>query len=114
MVNKPGALHRRSIRMAGYDYSSPGAYFITLVTFQRACLFGQVLNGELAYSQAGHIIAEYWKAIPDHFPHVELGAFMVMPNHVHGVIIINDAPCRGDVSSPIINNTGGETPPLVS
>lgn len=112
MMHSSVILHRRSTRLAGYDYSSPGAYFITLVTYQRACLFGQVWDGELKCSRAGYIIAEYWQAIPDHFPYVELGALVVMPNHMHGILIINDEPCRGDVSSPDINNTGGGTPPL--
>ena len=80
---------RRSIRLADYDYSQPGAYFITLVTYQRERLFGNIANGEMRFSSMGQIAEEHWRLIPEHFPHVELGAYVVMPNHVHGIIIIN-------------------------
>ena len=82
--------HRRSIRLPNYDYSQPGAYFITIVTFQRDCLFGEIVNGELRLSVMGQIAEEHWRLIPEHFPHAELGAYVVMPNHVHGIIIIHE------------------------
>lgn len=107
--------YRRSIRLAGYDYSSPGGYFITLVAHQRACLFGQMRGSAMVRSPEGDIIAEFWQAIPVHFPNIELGAFVVMPNHVHGIIIIHEFPrsssSRGDVSSPENHPTGGVTVP---
>ena len=81
--------HRKSIRLKGYDYTSAGAYFITIVTYQRECLFGDIQNGEMTLSAMGQIADENWRAIPEHFPQVELGAFVVMPNHAHGVIIIH-------------------------
>ncbi len=90
MKYDPQKRHRKSIRLKGYDYSGPGAYFITMVTFQRECLFGEIVNGEMQLSPMGKIADEHWRAIPEHFPHVELGAYVVMPNHVHGIIIIRE------------------------
>ncbi len=94
MQNKPKfdpqKHHRRSIRLPGYDYSQAGAYYITIVTYQRDCLFGKIENEEMILSDLGKIADECWRAIPDHFPLVELGAYVVMPNHVHGIIVITD------------------------
>lgn len=85
----PQIHHRRSIRLQGYDYTQPGAYFVTVITRQRTCLFGEVVNGEMKLSDLGQIADECWRAIPDHFPFVELGVHVVMPNHVHGIIMID-------------------------
>lgn len=87
-------LHRRSIRLKGYDYSQAGAYFVTLVTYQRDCLFGEIRDGKMALNDLGSIADEGWRAIPEHFPFVELGAHLIMPNHVHGIIIITDGGMR--------------------
>ena len=81
---------RNSLRLPGYDYSQPGAYFVTIVTHQRECLFGEVVDGEMQLNEYGMIAKERWLAIPRHFPNVELGAFVIMPNHGHGIIIITD------------------------
>lgn len=80
--------HRRSIRLKGYDYTQAGAYFVTICTKDRACLFGDVADGVMRLDQMGHIVRQCWLAIPDHFPHVLLDEFVVMPNHVHGIIVI--------------------------
>jgi REP element-mobilizing transposase RayT len=84
----PERHHRRSIRLKGYDYSQPGAYFITICTQDRACLFGEVVDGEIRLNEYGHIAWRCWAEIPLHFPHAELDAFVVMPNHVHGIVIL--------------------------
>lgn len=86
----PKKHHRRSIRLKGYDYTSPGAYFITVVTYQRECLFGEIVNGEMVLNDYGRVADEFWRAIPEHFHNVELGAFVIMPNHIHGIIVITD------------------------
>ncbi|MBN2117756.1 MAG: hypothetical protein JW730_14365 [Anaerolineales bacterium] len=97
----PEKHHRRSIRLKKYDYSQPGGYFITIVTYQRDCLFGEIIGSEMQLNDFGCIVDECWRAIPDHFPNVELGAYVVMPNHVHGIIVIhagmapNSAPSVG-------------------
>ena len=85
----PQKHHRRSIRLKGYDYASAGAYFVTIVTWHREMLFGEVVNGELKLNKRGKIAEECWRSIPKHSQHVELGAYVIMPNHVHGIIIIN-------------------------
>ncbi len=86
--------NRRSIRLKGYDYSQAGAYCVTIVTRDRACLFGQVVDGEMRLNELGGIAAWTWCDLPNHVPNVELDAFVVMPNHVHGIIAITDAPKR--------------------
>jgi len=86
----PQKHHRKSIRLSGYDYSQAGAYFVTIVAYQRECLFGEIIDGEMNLNDFGKIADECWRSIPDHFPFVELGAHIIMPNHMHGVIVIHD------------------------
>ena len=81
---------RRSIRLKGYDYSQPGAYFVTICTHERRCLFGDVVDGEMRLNELGKIARQCWLAIPEHFPHARLDEFVIMPNHVHGIIWIVD------------------------
>lgn len=82
---------RHSIRRPGYDYSQPGAYFITLVTYQRQALLGEIMNGVMILNLLGQIAAEEWFKTSPLRPYVELSAdeFVVMPNHVHGILHIN-------------------------
>ncbi|MBL8098719.1 MAG: hypothetical protein JNK81_06030 [Anaerolineales bacterium] len=82
--------HRRSIRLKEYDYSQPGGYFITIVTYQRDLLFGEIVKEEMKLNNYGRIVDECWREIPKHFQNVELGTYVVMPNHIHGIIVIND------------------------
>ncbi len=86
----PNKHHRKSIRLQGYDYSQTGAYFVTIVTYQRDCLFGKIENEIMVLNDFGKIADECWRNIPEHFQNVELGAHVIMPNHVHGVIVICD------------------------
>jgi putative transposase len=88
--------HRRSIRLKEYDYTSPGWYYITICTHQQTCLFGDINNGRIVLSSIGKIAWEYWLQIPNHFKFVELDEFVIMPNHLHGIVIINDHPGNGD------------------
>ncbi len=81
-------LQRRSPRLQGYDYTQGGAYFVTICTHGRVCLFGAVIDGAMVLSRAGVIAYERWLALPDHHAGVELDAFVVMPNHVHGIILL--------------------------
>jgi len=80
--------NRRSIRLLGYDYSQAGAYFITVCTQGRACLFGDVADGEMQLNDAARMVEQCWHDIPIHFPHVELDEFVIMPNHVHGILMV--------------------------
>ncbi|BAY35060.1 hypothetical protein NIES2107_69710 (plasmid) [Nostoc carneum NIES-2107] len=92
MPYDPQKHHRRSIRLKGYNYTQPGAYFITICTKARQCLFGNVVNGEMQLNSLGHIVFNCWQTIPEHFHHIELDAFVVMPNHLHGILIITENP----------------------
>ncbi len=80
--------HRQSIRLPDYDYSQPGAYFITIVTRGRECLFGEISGGKMHLSDAGWIVWDVWNSLPARYPQITIGTAMVMPNHFHGVIII--------------------------
>ena len=82
--------HRRSIRLNGYDYSQAGAYFVTICTEARECLFGEIVDAEMRLNEHGRIVCECWDVIPQRFPNVELDEFVVMPNHVHAIIVITD------------------------
>ncbi|HOK59079.1 MAG TPA: hypothetical protein PKZ07_19890 [Sedimentisphaerales bacterium] len=80
--------HRHSIRLKGYDYSLSGAYFVTICMYDRACLFGAVVDGDMRLNDAGRVVYDVWNDLPNHYGYVELDAFVVMPNHVHGIIVI--------------------------
>jgi REP element-mobilizing transposase RayT len=90
MTYDPSRHHRRSIRLKGYDYSRPGAYFITIVAQDRACLFGKVVDGVMHLSEVGQIVAESWQWLAAQYDYVTLDAWVVMPNHIHGIIVITD------------------------
>jgi len=90
MTYDPQRHHRRSIRLKGYDYTQPGAYFITICTRGRECLFGEIIDGEMHLNEAGQIVVQTWQDLPNHISNVQLDAFVVMPNHVHGIIIITE------------------------
>lgn len=89
--------HRRSIRLSGYDYTRVGAYFITILTHLRErslCGISQSAGGDacVTLTLAGKIAQTCWDSIPVHFPHVSLGAFQIMPDHLHGIVIIDRPP----------------------
>jgi putative transposase len=82
--------NRQSIRLSDYDYTQPGAYFITICTHQRKPLLGFISDGKMFLTPNGKIVQSCWSEIKEHFPHIELSVFMVMPNHIHGVILIHE------------------------
>lgn len=82
-----------SDRYRGYDYSSPGKYFITIYTKNKIRYFGKIENRKMILSELGIIAEKFWREIPDHFPNIKLDEFIIMPNHIHGILIINrDSP----------------------
>jgi putative transposase len=85
---------RRSLRLAGFDYSQPGAYFVTICTGNRRCTLGEIRDCEMRLNHAGQVIAACWDEIPLHFPNAELDAFVVMPNHVHGILVLTEPRAR--------------------
>jgi putative transposase len=93
MNYNPEIHHRRSIRLHNYDYASAGAYFVTICTQNRECLFGEIDAREMRLNNAGSIIEKGWMEAIGKFKGIELDEFVVMPNHFHGVIVIIGAPC---------------------
>ena len=89
----PDKHHRRSIRLAGYDYSQMGAYFVTVCAHDRRCLFGVVEDGAMRLNGLGEIVADEWAKTAEMRRRISVDAFVVMPNHLHGILVIND--CRG-------------------
>lgn len=88
--------HRRSIRLQGYDYSQGGAYFVTIDTQGHLPLFGDLLGGIMRPNPAGRLVCEEWDALPERFPGVELDAFVLMPDHLHGILVLDAKPARAD------------------
>lgn len=80
--------HRQSVRLPGHDYTLPGVYFITIVTLQRECVFGEVLIGEMHPSTIGLLALGEWERLPRRFPCLELDKFTIMPNHIHGILVV--------------------------
>ena len=80
---------RRSLRLKGYDYTQVGAYFVTIATQQRLCLFGEIVDKEMRLNEAGKMVCRVWETLPQRFSAIEMGMFVVMPNHLHGIIVIN-------------------------
>ncbi len=117
----PDRHHRRSVRLRGWDYARPGAYFVTVCTTQRQHLFGEVVAGEMRLNALGRLVDSVWRRLVQHMPHVDLDAFQVMPNHVHAILRILAAvtpECVGDAqpsppSRPGVGPTSGELGAMV-
>lgn len=84
----PKKHHRRSIRVKGYDYSRAGAYFITICMHNHEPLFGRIVNANMELSIYGRIVFTRWRNLPRYYSYIELSAFTVMPNHIHGIVMI--------------------------
>ena len=95
----PKKHHRKSIRLQGYDYSREGAYYVTIVTYHRDCLFGEIVNGEMFLNEFGKIADECWRAIPNQFPFVELGAHVIISIYAHGIIAIHTDELSSNVGA---------------
>ena len=92
----PAKQRRRAIRLRDYDYTTPGSYFVTITAVDRTCLFGDITDGEMRLNDAGRIVQTVWRELPSHYPHVPPDAYIVMPNHIHGIIVLSD---RNDVGA---------------
>lgn len=79
----------KSIRLQNWDYSSEGFYFITICTYKRMPYFGEIINGKMKLSEIGVVVQKYWHEIPMHYKNILLDEFTIMPNHIHGVLIVN-------------------------
>lgn len=92
----------KSTRLPHWDYGNNGIYFITICTQNRQHFFGEIIDGEMQLNEIGGMVDQYWNEIPQHFPFVELGEFVVMPNHTHGVLIIDR---MGDDDDALVETT---------
>jgi len=95
--NNPSTGMRRSVRIQGRPYNAPGAYYVTICTYQRTLTLGEVArtpNGDatIHLTYVGEIVDGCWRAIPAHWPHAQLDAFVIMPNHLHGIIVLHPSP----------------------
>jgi len=89
--------HRCSIRLKNYNYSDAGGYFVTICTKDNGRILGEIVDKKIQLNQFGEIVQECWHDLPNHYPHIKLDAFIIMPNHVHGVIIIAPEPVVGAI-----------------
>jgi REP element-mobilizing transposase RayT len=106
----PDIHHRRSVRLKDYDYSQAGAYFITICTKNRECLFGSIVNGEMLLSEWGMIVKNEWLRTSIIRPNIVVDEFVLMPNHLHGILVIVDTDCRGTLQrAPTVEQFGKPT-----
>ncbi|MBS3780838.1 MAG: transposase [Desulfovermiculus sp.] len=106
MPYDPHTHRRRSIRLPNYDYSQPGAYFITICVQNHVCLFGKIINtqngAELELNAQGRMVNAVWNEIPERYPGLDLDEYIIMPNHFHAVVIFNACDQGSKYSLPDI------------
>ncbi len=113
----PERHRRRTMRWEGYDYALAGAYVVTIVTRERRHLVGAIRDDAMIPNAAGRVVQDTWLALPERFPTITLDAFVVMPNHIHGIIILNEATemdhgfsALGRASPALATNRGASIP----
>ncbi len=102
-----GLPQRKWIRLAGWDYRTAGGYFVTICTAERRCILARVEDGESNPSEYGRIVEGCWQRLPEHFTDLVLDAFVIMPNHIHGVIVLPDVGATGDAAADEALRDGG-------
>ncbi|NES72383.1 MAG: hypothetical protein F6K24_47905 [Okeania sp. SIO2D1] len=105
MSYDPNKHHRRSLRLRGYDYSQAGAYFLTICTYNRQTLFGEIIDGKMQLNQLGEVVVEEWERSAQIRQEIELDYSVIMPNHLHGIVIINNVGANERVG---VNTIEGE------
>ncbi len=100
------------MRLAGFDYAEHGAYFITICTQGRATLFGRSAGSTMRLNDAGRIVERWWAELPARFPHVDIDEFVVMPNHVHGLLFIVESDAPDSAIAERFGKGGHTGPPL--
>ena len=109
MKFNPDIHHRRSVRLKNYDYTLAGAYFVTICAWRQECVFGEVVAGEMRLSIEGKVASEQWMCLEKRFPGIDCGAFVIMPNHIHGIVIMNGG---GRGAGEASGDIGHANPPL--
>lgn len=106
MKYNPKIHHRQSVRLRTFDYSQSGLYFITICTLQRQMLFGEISNGDMHCNDLGKLVHQHWLFIPAHYPGTQLHDFIVMPNHLHGIVQLVGAQfIAPELNQSAINHT---------
>lgn len=82
---------KNSVRLPGYDYASPNAYFVTLCVFGKSCVLGEIHSGKMILSEIGEVANQFWLEIPKHYNQIEIDEYVLMLNHIHGIVLIKDA-----------------------
>ncbi|MDR2652774.1 MAG: transposase [Prevotellaceae bacterium] len=100
VIFNPNIHHRRSIRLKGYDYSQSGLYFITICCQGKICYFGKIETCKMLLNDLGKITQQYWLEIPQHFPHAILHEYIIMPNHIHGIIELTGVGAKNVSPNP--------------
>ena len=100
----PNNRRRNTLRLQGFDYTQLGAYFVTICTRNRECFLGEVGNGKMRLNDAGRLVKTVWDELPRHYPHIQLDAYIIMPNHVHGIVWLT----RGAGLKPAPTNTNDD------
>ncbi len=111
----PECHRRRSIRLQGYDYRLNGAYYITIVTQDRACLFGEMVDNDMRLNDAGRMVLTVQEELHEYYPGIESDTFVVMPNHIHGIIVLVGAgprACPGSGQPPSFGQPRGVAPTM--
>jgi putative transposase len=112
-MDENGMYHnRKSNRLPCYDYATPGAYFITIVSYRRLPIFGEIISGEIQLSQIGEIVEGCWVDIPLHFTDASIDAYVIMPNHLHGIVKINEKRNVGATHASPILTKGQDSIPI--
>jgi REP element-mobilizing transposase RayT len=98
------SMHRRTIRLQEYDYSQTGMYFVTICTYQKNCFFGEISNETMQLNEIGKAAELCWRSIPEHYKNIEMDEFVIMPNHLHGIISIVDSSNKKHTLGTIIRS----------
>lgn len=99
---------RFSLRLPGYDYSQTGAYYVTICVNEHRCIFGDILGETIQLNAAGLIVRQYWLELQRAFTHLAVDEFVVMPNHIHGIVILMGTPSLPDPKDPDVHATLGD------
>ena len=102
---------RKANRLSGYDYSTPSAYFVTVCTMSRVSYFGEIVDGQMTINESGSLAIQFWCEIPRHYLNVDVDEFQIMPNHMHGIIILKELSIVGTAHCAVRepNQNSGQT-----
>lgn len=110
MNPNPPLPHRRNLRLPEFDYSQPGAYFVTIVTQDRKPLFGHIVDGEMVLNEVGRMVQEVVDQIPEHYLEINVEVSVIMPNHIHLLFLITDVGAGPRACQPSNGQPQGVAP----